>query len=128
WVTRRIWSESKGEAVRTLQQYAHNKQTPEVTESLINELNMMSESEALMAIYELKQRPTTSLTPTVVRTLGNNQMDVRCIISTTDTLETFEVKALLDSGCTGSCVNREFVEKHRLNTTPLPRPIPVYNA
>ncbi|PFH47816.1 hypothetical protein AMATHDRAFT_131177, partial [Amanita thiersii Skay4041] len=116
WVTRQIWNESKGEAMRTLQQYLHNKQTNEVTSSLIVKEN------ALLAIYELKQKPM------VVRTTGNNQMDINCIISTTNTLETFEVKALLDSGCMGSCINQEFIKKHWLNTTPLPHPIPVYNA
>ncbi|PFH44762.1 hypothetical protein AMATHDRAFT_167096, partial [Amanita thiersii Skay4041] len=107
-----------------LQQYAHNKWTDEVTSLLISELNAMSEQNALTAIYELKQKPT------VVRTTGNNQMDVKCIVSMTDTLETFETSltALLDSGCIGSCVNQEFIQKHRLNTIPLPCPIPVYNV
>ncbi|PFH46675.1 hypothetical protein AMATHDRAFT_133161, partial [Amanita thiersii Skay4041] len=111
WVTRRIWNEDRKEVLRTLQQYAHNQRFHEVTDSLISELNTMSEENALASIYELKQKPT------VVRTTGNNQMDVKCIISTMlcslsmDTLETFEVKALLDSGCTGSCINQEFVRK-----------------
>jgi hypothetical protein len=38
------------------------------------------------------------------------------------------MKALLDSGCTGSCVNEDFVKKHQLNTTKLPKSIPVFNA
>ncbi|PFH46426.1 hypothetical protein AMATHDRAFT_105171, partial [Amanita thiersii Skay4041] len=109
WVTRQIWNESKEEALRTLQQYSHNKQINKVMDSLVNELNSMSENDALMAIYELKEKPT------VVRTTGlitsNSQMDIKCIISTTDTLEMFEVKVLLDSGCTGLCINQEFVKK-----------------
>ncbi|PFH45172.1 hypothetical protein AMATHDRAFT_103170, partial [Amanita thiersii Skay4041] len=98
WVTRRIWNESKPEALRTLQQYSHNKWIMEVMDSLIEELNAMNvpnKNNALMAIYELKQKPT------VVRTTGSNQTDIKCIISMTDTLQSFEVKALLDSGCTG---------------------------
>ena len=38
------------------------------------------------------------------------------------------VSALLDSGCTGSCINQKFVDLHGLETRKLPYPIPVYNA
>ena len=38
------------------------------------------------------------------------------------------MKALIDSGCTGSCINENFVRKHNLNTTRLPKSIPVFNA
>ena len=55
-------------------------------------------------------------------------MDISGIVKTVDTLESFPMKALIDSGCTGSCINKEFVEKHRINLTPLPKPIPVFNA
>ncbi|PFH45041.1 hypothetical protein AMATHDRAFT_105883, partial [Amanita thiersii Skay4041] len=119
WVTRHIWNEERKEAIRTLQQYAHNRCTSEVTGELIDKLNSMSENDALISIYELKNKPTIH---------GTHQMDIKVVVSTTDTFQTFEVKALLDSGCTGSCINQEFVNKHRLNTIPLPRPIPVYNA
>src|SRR5258707_13269897 len=35
---------------------------------------------------------------------------------------------LLDSGTTGMCVNQAFVQKHRLETCPLPNPVPVHNV
>ena len=38
------------------------------------------------------------------------------------------VKALLDSGSTGSCINKRFVEKNEIPTKRMPRPIPIYNA
>jgi hypothetical protein len=63
-----------------------------------------------------------------VRVSGKNQMDVIGMITTMDTLEQQPMKALLDSGCTGSCVNKDFVKKHQLNTTKLPKSIPVFNA
>ena len=55
-------------------------------------------------------------------------MDVSGVVTTIDTLESFQMKALIDSGCTGSCINEEFAKKHRINLTPLPKPIPVFNA
>ncbi|EGN91060.1 hypothetical protein SERLA73DRAFT_67790, partial [Serpula lacrymans var. lacrymans S7.3] len=38
------------------------------------------------------------------------------------------VEALLDSGCTGSCIDSQFVKDKRYETRKIPRPIPVYNA
>jgi hypothetical protein len=35
---------------------------------------------------------------------------------------------ILDSGCTGSCIDREFVRKNNIQTKKVLLPIPVYNA
>jgi hypothetical protein len=40
----------------------------------------------------------------------------------------FSIKALLDSGCTGSCISRDFVKNNQIPTKRTPRPIPIYNA
>jgi hypothetical protein len=53
---------------------------------------------------------------------------MRIILSTLDENNTIETKALLDSGCTGSCVDRSFVIRNHISTRKLVRPIPVYNA
>ena len=45
-----------------------------------------------------------------------------------DTRETFQIKVLLDSGCTESCIDVEFVKKNNLVTKKLPRPLSEYNA
>jgi hypothetical protein len=37
-------------------------------------------------------------------------------------------KALLDSGCEGSCIDTKAVEKYQLSVSKLHHPIPVYNA
>ncbi|EGO20325.1 hypothetical protein SERLADRAFT_352231 [Serpula lacrymans var. lacrymans S7.9] len=38
------------------------------------------------------------------------------------------IDALLDSGCTGSCIDSRFVEEQGYERQRIPRPIPVYNA
>ena len=53
---------------------------------------------------------------------------MRVIVTTLDDNHSHETQALLDSGCTGSCISRSFVETHSINTQKLIRPIPVYNA
>ena len=66
--------------------------------------------------------------PQQVRGKGKNQMDIMGTVITMDTGEQISNKALLDSGCTGSCINETFVKKHGLNTIKLPKAIPVFNA
>ena len=60
--------------------------------------------------------------------MGKHQMDLKGSIQKTDTGEQVTVKALLDSGCTGSCIDETFMDKHGIETRELPKPIPVYNA
>jgi len=38
------------------------------------------------------------------------------------------MSALLDSGTTGMFINCTFVQKHKLETQPLPNPVPVHNV
>ena len=49
-------------------------------------------------------------------------------IGTTDTSELYSVKALLDSGATGSFIDRDFVRSKGINTQTLSRNIPVFNV
>ena len=88
---------------------------------MIEEVNALSEQDALWYIRNLKEKPRQ------VRATGRNQMDVSGVVITMDTLERQSMKALIDSGCTGSCINEEFVKRHKLNMNKLPKSIPVFN-
>ncbi|KAF8697560.1 hypothetical protein AX14_001336 [Amanita brunnescens Koide BX004] len=68
------------------------------------------------------------LEPKRVIATGKHQMDLKGSIQRTDTGEQISIKALLDSGCTGLCIDETFVDKHRIEMRELPKPIPVYNA
>ena len=50
------------------------------------------------------------------------------MITTLDTEERFDIKALLDSGCMSSAISKQFVNKHQINTIKLPRAITATNA
>ena len=52
---------------------------------------------------------------------------MRVIVTTLDNKHSHETQALLDSGCTGSCISRYCIETHHINTQKLICPIPVYN-
>jgi len=49
-------------------------------------------------------------------------------IGTTDTSELYSVEALLDSGATGSLIDRDFVRSKEMNTRTLSHNIPVFNV
>ena len=45
-----------------------------------------------------------------------------------DNEEIFTTPALVDSGSTGTCINKKFVEEKGLEPKPLPIPVPAYNT
>src|SRR5260221_9710632 len=49
-------------------------------------------------------------------------------LQTTTSLCSISTSALLESGVTGMFVNRAFAQKHKLETCPLPNPVPVHNV
>src|SRR5882762_5065707 len=60
---------------------------------------------------------------------GNgNQLTVKTIVQELNSSREFEAKALLDSGCTGCAIDKEFIEKNHLKTVTLERPVTIHNA
>jgi len=60
--------------------------------------------------------------------MGNKQLDIRIHLMTIDTTKSFTKVALIDSGCTSSCISRKFIQENGINTQKLPFPITYYNA
>ena len=56
------------------------------------------------------------------------QMSLRLTVTALDTAERFEARALLDSGCTTSSIDRDFVKRKQLTTQPAAVVRAVYNA
>ena len=121
-MVRRIQDQDLSIAIRDLKMYARKDREIEIEEKTITDINSLPEQDALWYIRNLREKPRH------VRATGKNQMDVTGVIITMDTLSRHSIKALIDSGCTGSCINEEFVKKHNLNTIKLPKSIPVFNA
>ena len=109
-------------AIRDLKTYVRKDREIEIEEQMIMDINFLSEQDALWYIRNLRDKLRQ------VRATGKNQMDVSGVIITMDTLDRHWMKALIDSGCTGLCINEDFVKKHNLNMTKLPKSIPVFNA
>ncbi|KAI0652923.1 hypothetical protein C8Q70DRAFT_899904, partial [Cubamyces menziesii] len=56
------------------------------------------------------------------------QLDVPMIVTNPETGISHDVKGLLDTGCTGSCIHRDLVRRAGLTMTPFAQPVAVYNA
>src|SRR5258705_13220029 len=69
----------------------------------------------LPAIYVLSKNSPRSL---------NIQVELTSLTS----LASVSTSMLLDSVATGMFINRTFVQKHQLETTPLPQPVLVHNV
>ena len=87
-----------------------------------HKLLSMPESEAIDVLQELKQPKR------FIRGYKGNQLDLDLTLITLDTHQSISTKALLDTGCTGSAIDKEFVKKNGIVTQKLPVSIPVYNA
>lgn len=109
-------------AVKVLEGWVHAKRQADATLASAQYIASMSRDEATIYLSELKSRPR------YIRGRKGNQIDVPMIVTTLDSSESFSVKALLDSGCTGSSIDQTFVQEHGIATIKLPVPIPVYNA
>src|ERR1700689_1014624 len=99
-----------------------DKRRPEATEELIRLVASMDEEDAVQAVYELRSKRR------YIKGTKGRELKVPTLLQTIDSLAQFQVTGLLDSGCTGSCINRKFVENNGIETTKLKVPLPVYNA
>ena len=61
----------------------------------------------------------------IASTPSANSLDIKVEIVTTDTQEIMSIKALIDSGATGLFIDRGYVNRNRLTTRTLSKPIPV---
>ena len=113
WMVRWIQDQETAVAMKDLKTYIRKDQEIEIEEQMIREINSLSEQDTLWYILNLRDKLWQ------VRATGKNQMDVSGVIITMDTLDRHLIKALIDSGCMGLCINENFVKKHNLNTMKL---------
>ena len=99
----------------------HPRRHPEATPEVLEELNRLTVEEATDAIQELRG-------PKRFICGSGSSLTVPAQLSTLDDQRQFSLRALVDSGCTGSSIDAGYVQAKGLNTQPLPRPVPVYNA
>ena len=94
----------------------------EIDDELIGHLRKLSSEQLKAALEELRKSKK------FVRGTKGNQLAVPTIIQTEDMSTQFALTALVDSGCTGSCIDVDVVRCFKIPTKKLKVPTPVYNA
>ena len=112
WMMRQIWNHPK-EGELQLKIYAHITHEENVDQTLIQQLNDLEEEDTLWYLRKIKE-------PRWINANGHREIDLEMTITTLDTEEKFDVKALLDSGCMSSAISKRFVKEHQINTIKLP--------
>ncbi len=110
WMVRRIWEQKEEMAVQCLRQWTHKTRENKATKETVEALNKMKEEDALWYLLNMKMKER------YIQGRGKNQITMTGVITTLDTFDRHKVEILVDSGCTGSCINEQFVKEHNLNT------------
>src|SRR4051794_40583392 len=87
---------------------------------MVMELKTLNLQSAIQALIELRNSKVYKKGTT------KNKLKIDGQIITTDDQRTFQVQMLLDSSCTGSCIDKGFAKD--ITTSKLRRPIPIYNT
>ncbi len=125
WTLRGIvQAKTESEAKAILKNWIHKARAEEVMDSMIKGMQKVLRVDALWWLEELRQprRYISALS----RKGKDLTIDIQ--IETLENITKVATTALVDSGCTSSAINREFVKKHNIPTHATAVPIPVYNA
>ena len=122
WTLRRIRRDPELHALRALQSITHPERSQEATLGILQTIKELNDQTALAALKLMQESKR------YIRGRKGHQLNLSVVLKTLEDQRAFRTTALLDSGCTGSCINRQFVNKHHIPTQRMPIPIPVYNA
>src|SRR5260221_2748323 len=87
-------------------------------------------NERKAAPREIK-KPLAVVPPPAIYVLSKNSphsLNIQVELTSLTSLASISMSTLLDSRATGMFINRSFVQKHQLETTPLPQPVLVRNV
>ena len=118
WVARRLDDNSPEMARAKLANWVHPSRKREATEENVHRIRKLLDKVAVGALLELAE-PRKYVWG---RTDGR-QLDLELTLGTLDDKRSFRVEALLDSGCTGSCIDRTFIKENGITTETLPIPV-----
>src|SRR5258707_9698371 len=77
------------------------------------------------------EKPLAVVPPPAIYVLSKNSpcsLNIQVELTSLTSLTSISTSMLLDSGATGMFINQSFVQKHQLETTPLPQPVLMCNV
>ena len=121
-VAQRLHEEPTEQAIGILNQWVHLTRKTEATKETVALLNDLTDKDVLRALCQLKQ-PRCH-----IRRMSGRQLDIKVKVQTLNDTRTFPLKVLLDSGSTGSCIGRKFMNDNEIRTRKTAILVPVHNA
>ncbi|KAF8827051.1 hypothetical protein HHX47_DHR5000761 [Lentinula edodes] len=122
WVAQWLQMDKLPMAIGILRAWMPESRVREASEETVLAVRNLSHATATEAVTNLKSHKR------FVRGTRGRELKLRTTIKNIDNGVQIETEALLDSGATGSCINKDFVEQHHLTVKELPVKMPVYNA
>src|SRR3954465_5596012 len=110
----RIRKASKEKAVLLLEYWVPKHRKPEATDKTIVELKTLKLQSAIRALIELRNSKVYKQGP------AKNELKISGQIITTDDQRMFQVQMLLNSSCTGSCIDEGFMKAKGITTNKIP--------
>ena len=101
--------------------WVHSSRVEKCTEEKLKELNGITDDKVLSVLKALEEL-------SILRKMGDKQLNIWVKLTTTDTHKTFCKQALVNSGSMSSCISQKFIKENNLNTIQLLFPITCYNA
>ena len=122
WMVQRIREDSDSQVRPVLLSLIPEGRREEVTDELLEEIRRMGKEDAEVAVGMMRE-PIR-----FVKGGRGRQLTVPVTVTRLDNSSRIGTRALVDSGCTGSCINQRFVIDYQIPTRKTPLAIPVYNA
>ena len=122
WMVQRIREDSDSQVRPVLLSLIPEGRREEVTDELLGEIRRMGKEDAEVAVGMMRE-PIR-----FVKGGRGRQLTVPVTVTRLDNSSRIGTRALVDSGCTGSCINQRFVIDYQIPTRKTPLAIPVYNA
>ncbi len=121
WTLQNVQEARSNNAARAqLVLWMHKDRLGELTDELFDELQI-GEQTAIERLYEIRE-------PIQYIHGVSGDFSIPITIEPISSRLKLTMKALIDSGCTGSTINQAYIKKHNLDTKKVLIPIPVYNA
>ncbi|KAJ3819311.1 hypothetical protein F5880DRAFT_1489894, partial [Lentinula raphanica] len=122
WTAQRLREGKLPKAVGLLRAWMPSSRVREASEETVTEIRSLNWKKAVEAVKSLKGKKS------YVRGTRGKSLRLPVIVETLEDNRQIVTQGLLDSGATGSCIDSEFVKRHRIPTKDLPIKTPVYNA
>ena len=124
WMKQQVTHPNMQQNIHHLKTFVHDSRMIEVSLDLIEDLRKVSSEDAYWIVKDL-QGPPRFRKASPCKSCNSLKLPITI---TTDDGTRIETKSLIDSGCTGSSIHKDFITKYGIQTHSFPCLLKVYNA